>query len=212
MKEAIPQGINLQVMDIGGGIAGTGEHVVPLEHLMQKNPVKESSQAQPEEETGREGKVSRLARVVIPTRFPLRSESGHPLMCSRSKTHTIGPEGCAVAAWRSGEMKQSASRQVVLQELLWHSPLILRLFSSMPLPSWPHDLCRGFRTYPPILESSRRSLRHSRHSHLSITTDYRHPPISNTTDRPRSRRRPFRPQHNPTMFRGLGISLHCNET
>ena len=48
IKEAVLQGIDLQVMDIGGGISGTGKHVVPLQHLMQQNPIKKSSQAQPE--------------------------------------------------------------------------------------------------------------------------------------------------------------------
>jgi hypothetical protein len=45
MKEAVPEGIDLKMLHTGGGIPSTGEHVVPLQHLMEQNPIKESSQA-----------------------------------------------------------------------------------------------------------------------------------------------------------------------
>ena len=44
MKEAVPEGIDLKMLHTGGGISSTGEHVVPLQHLMEQNPIKESSQ------------------------------------------------------------------------------------------------------------------------------------------------------------------------
>ena len=53
MKEAIPEGIHLKVLHAVGGIPGTGEHVVPLQHLMQQNAIEESPQAQSKEETGK---------------------------------------------------------------------------------------------------------------------------------------------------------------
>ena len=43
VKEAVPQRIDLKVLDAGGRIPGTGEHMVPLQHLMQDDPVEEAS-------------------------------------------------------------------------------------------------------------------------------------------------------------------------
>jgi hypothetical protein len=51
MEEAIQKGVEFQVWDSTGRIAGAGDHVVPLKHLMQYDPVKEAAQAQPEKDS-----------------------------------------------------------------------------------------------------------------------------------------------------------------
>jgi hypothetical protein len=63
VKEAVPQRIDLKVLHAVGRIPGTGEHVVPLKHLMQNNPVDEAPEAQPEQEpaTGSERKKATSA-------------------------------------------------------------------------------------------------------------------------------------------------------
>ena len=52
MKRAVGQGVHLQVGHAVGGIAGAGQHVMPLEDLMEDNPVKEAPKAQAEEDAG----------------------------------------------------------------------------------------------------------------------------------------------------------------
>ena len=65
VKKAVPQRIDLKVLHAVGRIAGTGEHVVPLEHLMQQNPIEESPEAQPEQQTGSDRKVALLTRRAV---------------------------------------------------------------------------------------------------------------------------------------------------
>ncbi len=50
MKEAVPQRVHPQA---GNGVhrIDTAEHVVPLEHLMEKDPVEEAAETDPEHDT-----------------------------------------------------------------------------------------------------------------------------------------------------------------
>ena len=75
MKEAVPEGIDLKILHTVGGISSTGEHVVPLQHLMEQNPIKESSQAQAKEETGGDRKVFLMTVIVVHGKTP--AYSGH---------------------------------------------------------------------------------------------------------------------------------------
>ena len=59
VKQAVPPCIDLQVLHAVGWIAGTGEHVVPLEHLMQQNSVEEPPRPSPHSRPAATGKESR---------------------------------------------------------------------------------------------------------------------------------------------------------
>ena len=52
MEGAVGQGVHLQVGHAVGGIAGAGQHVVPLENLVEDDAVKEAAKAQAEQNAG----------------------------------------------------------------------------------------------------------------------------------------------------------------
>lgn len=56
MEEAVQKRVELEVLDRISGIPGTRGDVMPLQDLMKHDPVEEAAQAQPEEDTGRQGK------------------------------------------------------------------------------------------------------------------------------------------------------------
>lgn len=56
VEQAVPAGIDLKVADAVGRIPGARQHVMPLEHLMEDDPIEESSEAQSEEDAGRDRK------------------------------------------------------------------------------------------------------------------------------------------------------------
>ncbi len=64
MEEAVPERIDFEVEDTVGRVAGAGEHVMPLEHLMQDDPVEEAAQAEPEEDTAGRREIPVFARVL----------------------------------------------------------------------------------------------------------------------------------------------------
>ena len=55
MEDAVPQGIDFEIADAGRGITGAGQHVVPLQDLVQHDAIEESAQAQAEEDAGGNG-------------------------------------------------------------------------------------------------------------------------------------------------------------
>jgi hypothetical protein len=64
VKEAIPKRIDLKVLHAVGRIPGTGEHMVPLKHLMQDNPVEEAPEPEPEQNPRGVWKFSIIALIV----------------------------------------------------------------------------------------------------------------------------------------------------
>jgi hypothetical protein len=74
VKKPVPQRIDLKVRYAVGWISGTGEHVMPLEHLMQNNPIEEPPEAQPEQNTRSDRKVAFLPhRAVHSFSFAMRA-------------------------------------------------------------------------------------------------------------------------------------------
>ena len=64
-EEAVPERVDFEVADAVGGITGTGEHVVPLEHLMQHDAVEKAAQAEPEQDAGEIGNLPFLCSVPL---------------------------------------------------------------------------------------------------------------------------------------------------
>ena len=63
MENAVPAGIELQILDSVGWIPAA-QHVVPLQNLMQHNAVEKTSQAEAEEDAGRDREEARwLSRI-----------------------------------------------------------------------------------------------------------------------------------------------------
>src|SRR5688572_9003912 len=69
MEETIPQRIDLQIPHTIGGIAARSEHVVPLQDLVQHNPIEEAAQAQSEQDARRRGECGSLP-IVVPFHCP----------------------------------------------------------------------------------------------------------------------------------------------
>ena len=57
MKDAVPQGIDLEIGDAARRITGAGEHVVPLENLMQDYPVEKTTEPDAQKDTRGDWKV-----------------------------------------------------------------------------------------------------------------------------------------------------------
>jgi hypothetical protein len=53
VEEAIPEGVDLQILDAVGGITCAGQHVMPLQDLVQHDAVEKAAQPEPKENTGR---------------------------------------------------------------------------------------------------------------------------------------------------------------
>jgi hypothetical protein len=47
VKKALPEGVDLQIFDAGGGIACVGQHMVPLQDLMHDDAVEEAPRPSP---------------------------------------------------------------------------------------------------------------------------------------------------------------------
>jgi hypothetical protein len=87
VKETVQERIEFQVGQRVGGIASAGDHVVPLKHLMQDDPVKETAQAQPKKDSCGYGKTlithrrkiggaaSRLGHLATPVSAQLGKQS-----------------------------------------------------------------------------------------------------------------------------------------
>ncbi|MFC7693237.1 hypothetical protein ACFQY5_30475 [Paeniroseomonas aquatica] len=52
MEQPVGQGIEPQVRHAVGGVAGAGQHVVPLQDLVQHDAVEEAAEAEAEEDAG----------------------------------------------------------------------------------------------------------------------------------------------------------------
>ena len=63
VEEAIPSGVQFQVGQIGDGIPAT-EHMMPLEHLVQHDPVEEAAQPKAKQDAGKSGKTWRRLHYV----------------------------------------------------------------------------------------------------------------------------------------------------
>jgi hypothetical protein len=64
MKEPVPERVDLQVRHAVGRITRAGEHVVPLEHLMQHDAVEEAAEAKAEQDSGRDRELPVLASRI----------------------------------------------------------------------------------------------------------------------------------------------------
>ena len=61
MKQPVPKRVELQVAHTVSTIAGAGKHVVPLQQLVQYDPVKKAAQPQPQPHAGSHRKTRTLA-------------------------------------------------------------------------------------------------------------------------------------------------------
>jgi hypothetical protein len=61
VEEPVPERVELQVVERGDRVP-TAQHVVPLQHLMQHDPVEEPAEPEPEQDAGRD-RESALLRI-----------------------------------------------------------------------------------------------------------------------------------------------------
>src|SRR3954467_11770329 len=52
LKEPVPERVDLQVLEAVGRIAGSRDHMVPLQQLMQDDPVEKAAETEAEEDAG----------------------------------------------------------------------------------------------------------------------------------------------------------------
>jgi hypothetical protein len=52
MEKSIPHDVELEVLEIVGRIACAGQHMVPLEDLVQYDPVEEAAETEAEKDSG----------------------------------------------------------------------------------------------------------------------------------------------------------------
>ena len=51
VKNAVPEGVQFEIGNTGRGITAAREHMIPLENLMQNNPIEEAAQPKSEQYT-----------------------------------------------------------------------------------------------------------------------------------------------------------------
>jgi hypothetical protein len=71
VEQAISECVDLELGNAVGRIASAGEHVVPLQYLVQHDPVEEAAQAQPEQDASGGGKFHTAVIGVAHGRHPL---------------------------------------------------------------------------------------------------------------------------------------------
>ena len=67
VEDAVPDDVEFEVVQSVGGVTGTGQHMMPLQDLMQHDPVEEAAQPQAEKDSCQNGKIA-LADVSIHAR------------------------------------------------------------------------------------------------------------------------------------------------
>jgi hypothetical protein len=70
MEEPVPECIDLKISNIVRRVACAGEHLMPLKHLMENNPIEETTQTQPEEETCRGREASSTVFLCLIHHLP----------------------------------------------------------------------------------------------------------------------------------------------
>jgi len=65
VEDAIPEGIHLEVLDTVGRVARAGQHVVPLQDLMQHDAVEEPAEAKAEQDPRGDWEAALTGLVVI---------------------------------------------------------------------------------------------------------------------------------------------------
>jgi RNA polymerase sigma-70 factor (ECF subfamily) len=70
VKQTIPERVDFQVLDAGGRIARARQHVVPLQDLVQHNPIEETAEAQTKENAGRRWKAALICGCVTHKLLP----------------------------------------------------------------------------------------------------------------------------------------------
>jgi hypothetical protein len=58
VEKAIPHHIEFQVMEVIRWKAGTGKHMMPLQHLVKDDPIKEAAESQPKKDSGNRRKAA----------------------------------------------------------------------------------------------------------------------------------------------------------
>ena len=60
MEQPVRERVHFEVRHAVGGKAGAGQHVVPLQHLVQHDPVEEAAQPEAEQDAGGDRKLPSL--------------------------------------------------------------------------------------------------------------------------------------------------------
>jgi hypothetical protein len=65
MENTVPENVDFQIAHRIGRVAGAGQHVVPLQYLVQNDAIKEAAQTQAEKDTNRDRESLESLRILM---------------------------------------------------------------------------------------------------------------------------------------------------